>query len=88
MLIEGIGCGSTMPFIGDVDWTLSFEERGDWELELDKPFDWSNDDGIVLSKDLVGGTEADVTNRRDISKVWNMCCLYDEVFILIRVKIL
>ena len=47
MLIERIGCGSTMPFIGDVDWTLSFEERGDWELELDKPFDRSNDDGIV-----------------------------------------
>ena len=69
MLIERIGCGSTMPFIGDVDWTLSFEERGDWELELDKPFDRSNDDGIVLSIDLVGDTEADVTNRRDRSKV-------------------
>ena len=47
MSIERIGCGSTMPFIGGVDWTLSFEERGDWELELDKPFDRSNDDGIV-----------------------------------------
>ena len=63
ILIEGIGGGSTMPFIGDVDWTLSFEERGDWELELDKPFDRSNDDGIVLSIDLVDG------NRRDRSKV-------------------
>ena len=67
--IEGIGCGSTIPFIGGVDWTLSFEERGDWELELDKPFDPSNDDGIVLSINLVDGTEADITNRRDRSKV-------------------